>query len=137
MLAQMVGDDGRVQGIDMTQEQLEVAERGRAQQAEQYQNVSFTQGFIEDLPFEDESFDLVVSNCVVNLSPSKESVFSEAFRVLRSGGEMYFSDVYASRRVPQHLREDEELFGECISGRSTGMTFCTLLVRAGLAIHGS
>lgn len=69
---------------------------------------------ISDLP--SESFDVIVSNCVVNLSPDKRAVLSEAYRLLKPGGEMYFSDVYSSQRVPAALKKDPVLWGECLSG---------------------
>jgi SAM-dependent methyltransferase len=82
-------------------------------------NVDFRKGYIEDLKelaIEDNSVDVVISNCVVNLSPDKSPVFSEIFRVLKPGGELYFSDVFAGRRVPEELRSDPVLRGECLSG---------------------
>lgn len=119
----LVGEQGRVIGVDMTQEQLEVARRHSAYMAEQFgyarSNVTFHQGYIEDLrtaDLADNSVDVVISNCVVNLSPDKPRVLSEIFRVLKPGGELYFSDVFSDRRVPAHLRSDEVLYGECLSG---------------------
>ena len=81
-------------------------------------NVKFIESHIEDLSIiPDESFDVIVSNCVVNLSPDKKAVLSEAYRLLKPGGEMYFSDVYSSQRVPTLLKKDPVLWGECLSGR--------------------
>lgn len=82
-------------------------------------NVAFHQGYIEkldELPLEDASFDVIVSNCVLNLAMDKPAVLREAYRLLKPGGEMYFSDVYADRRVPEALRADPVLYGECLSG---------------------
>ncbi|RMI04809.1 MAG: methyltransferase domain-containing protein, partial [Calditrichaeota bacterium] len=82
-------------------------------------NVDFRHGYIEDLRavgIEDNSVDVVISNCVINLSPDKPAVFSEIFRVLKPGGELYFSDVFAGRRVPEHLKDDPVLYGECLAG---------------------
>jgi len=119
--SQLVGPKGRVVGGDMTPEQLDVAKAHKEWHAEKfgYSNVDFKLGFIErlnELGLEDSSFDVIVSNCVINLSPDKEAVLREAYRLLKPGGELYFSDVYSDRRVPQKLREDSVLWGECISG---------------------
>jgi arsenite methyltransferase len=123
LLSKLVGEHGRVIGIDMTAEQLAVAERHREfhRQAFGYKqsNVRLVAGYIEDLESADiasNSVDLVVSNCVVNLSPDKRRVFQEIFRVLKPRGELYFSDVFAGRRVPAPLREDPVLLGECLGG---------------------
>lgn len=123
LLSRMVGEGGRVIGIDMTPEQLAIGIRHRDWQAERYghatSNVSFVEGTIEqlgDCGIGDASIDVVVSNCVLNLSPQKEDVFAEIFRVLKPGGELYFSDVFADRRIPLELRADPVLLGECLSG---------------------
>ena len=82
-------------------------------------NVDFRSGYIEnlaDMGIADNSVDVVISNCVINLSPDKRAVFAEIFRVLRPGGELYFADVFAGRRVPEYLKEDPVLHGECLAG---------------------
>jgi len=123
ILAQLVGEDGYVVGVDMTDEQLDVADKHIEWHQEQFgykhSNVEFMQGYIErldELGLQDESFDIIVSNCVINLSPDKESVLKEAYRLLKPGGELYFSDVYSDRRVEKALVEDPVLYGECLSG---------------------
>ena len=123
VLSQWVGEKGRILGIDMTEEQLEIAQKHEAYHADKFgfaeKNTEFKLGYIErlnELELQDNSFDIIVSNCVINLSPDKESVLREAFRVLKPGGELYFSDVYADRRVPQQLINDPVLYGECLSG---------------------
>lgn len=123
ILSKLVGEKGRVIGIDMTPEQLAVAEKHREYHREKFgykkSNVHLVSGFIEDLRGADlapESVDLVVSNCVMNLSPDKRRVFAEVFRVLKPGGELYFSDVFAGRRVPEPLTRDPVLLGECLGG---------------------
>ena len=138
ILSRLVGERGRVLGVDMTREQLEVAEAHRDWHARRYgfqrSNVEFLTGIIEDLAalgIENDSVDVVVSNCVVNLSPDKDRVFSEIFRVLKPGGELYFSDVFADRRIPQELREDPVLLGECLSGALYTQDFRRLLARNG------
>jgi len=123
LLSRLVGPDGQVIGVDMTDEQIEVARRHidyhRLKYGHSESNVVIKKGYIEDLKsleIESESVDLVISNCVINLSPNKEKVFSEIFRVLRPGGELYFSDVFSDRRIPKNLREDPVVLGECLGG---------------------
>jgi SAM-dependent methyltransferase len=135
-LAQMVGADGGVVGVDMTPAQLDVAKAHQAWHAEKFgfDNVAFHHGFIEkldDLPLEPESFDVIVSNCVINLATDKEAVLRGAYRLLKPGGEMYFSDVYADRRVPEAMACDEVLYGECLSGALYWNDFLTLAKAAG------
>lgn len=122
-LSRMVGPSGRVVGVDMTDEQLAVATRHIDHHTQAYgydaPNVEFHEGFIEklgDLDLEPGSFDIIVSNCVINLAMDKRAVLRGAYDLLKPGGEMYFSDVYADRRVPGALREDPVLYGECLSG---------------------
>uniref|UniRef100_A0A7S1RAS6 Arsenite methyltransferase n=1 Tax=Alexandrium catenella TaxID=2925 RepID=A0A7S1RAS6_ALECA len=119
----LVGEKGKVVGIDMTDEQLSVARQHAGEYCKKLgysePNLSFVQGHIEYLDkagLEDESFDLVISNCVVNLSPDKPRVLREVYRVLANGGEFYFSDVYADRRIPADVQAHQVLWGECISG---------------------
>lgn len=123
LLSRLVGESGRVIGVDMTEEQLAVAKQYSEWHAERYgyakSNVKFVQGYIEDLAaagIADNSIDVVVSNCVVNLSANKQQVLAEIFRILKPGGELYFSDVYADRRIPKALATDPVLLGECLGG---------------------
>lgn len=119
----LVGETGEVVGVDMTDEQLEVAIKHIDYHAKQFgyknPNVSFVKGNIEkldELPFEPESFDLIISNCVINLAADKNKVLKDAYNLLKPGGEMYFSDVYSDRRIPKSLQQDQVLWGECLSG---------------------
>jgi len=117
----LAGENGKVIGVDMTTEQLDIAKAHVNTQMKAFgyarPNVEFIQGFNEELiEIPGESVDVVISNCVINLSPDKEKVFSEIFRVLKPGGEFYFSDVFSDRRIPEHLRNDPVLYGECLSG---------------------
>jgi len=119
--SKLVGETGKVIGIDMTADQLEKARKYIDHHTSSFgyskPNVEFIQGVIEDLKeIKDASVDLIISNCVINLCPNKSKVFQECFRVLKQGGEFYFSDVYADRRIPKELQEDTVLWGECISG---------------------
>jgi len=138
LLAQLVGSQGQVVGVDMTPEQLAVANAHLGYHAEQFgfANVEFRQGYIENLDalgLSDASFDVIVSNCVINLSPDKDSVLREAYRLLKKGGELYFSDIYADRRLPAALREDELLYGECLGGALYWNDFHNLAKRHGFA----
>lgn len=121
----LVGRSGSVIAIDMTDEQLAVARQHQSFHARQFfddptaSNVDFRKGFIEDLGsagVEDASVDLVISNCVCNLSPQKAKVFAEVFRVLKPGGEFYFSDIYADRRLTSEAAEHPILISECLGG---------------------
>jgi len=121
--AQLVGESGEVVGVDMTQEQLDVANQYVDYHANKFgygkPNTRFLKGFIErleDLKLESNYFDIIISNCVINLSPDKPAVFREAYRVLKPGGELYFSDMYSDRRVPEQLAKDPVLFGEGLGG---------------------
>ena len=123
LAARLVGPDGFVLGVDMTEEQLDVAQRHQSAQMARFgfdrPNVDFRHGYIEKLQalgIEDDSVDVVISNCVINLSPDKRAVFAEIFRVLKPGGELYFSDIFADRRIPAHLTGHPLLYGECLGG---------------------
>lgn len=140
LLSALVGPRGRVIGVDMTPEQLEVATRHRDFHARAFghprSNVEFHHGFMEDLAplgIEDASVDVVVSNCVFNLSPEKPRLFREVFRVLKPGGELHFSDVVADRRVPVALRQDPVLVGECLAGAMYSEDLRRTLAQAGCA----
>jgi arsenite methyltransferase len=132
--ARLAGPSGHVIGVDMTKEQLDVAQRNLAPQMARFgyakPNVQFRLGYIEDLReigIDDNSVDVVISNCVVNLSPNKRAVFSEIFRVLKPGGELYFADVFAGRRVPERFHDDPVLRGECLAGAMYREDFRRLL----------
>jgi len=138
VVSKLVGPRGKVIGLDMTDEQLAVARRHQAHHATAFgfANTEFRHGFIEDLAgagITDASVDLVISNCVVNLSPDKPRVFREIFRVLKPGGELYFSDVFADRRIPEPLAQDPVLLGECLGGALYVEDFRRLMVRTGCA----
>ena len=132
--AKLVGEHGRVIGVDMTQEQLDVAQKYEEEQRRRFgyekSNVRFIKGYIEDLRsagIADSSVDVVISNCVINLS----KVFEEIWRVLKPGGELYFSDVFADRRIPMHLAVDPVLRGECIGGAMYYEDYRRIMVRCG------
>ncbi|CCK75213.1 similar to 2-polyprenyl-3-methyl-5-hydroxy-6-metoxy-1, 4-benz oquinol methylase [Oleispira antarctica RB-8] len=138
LLSALVGETGQVVGIDMTQEQLAIANEYKDFHAEQFQlsktNVQFIQGYLEtldELGLEESSFDIIVSNCVLNLSTDKLAVLQSAYKLLKPGGEFYFSDVYADRRIPQALQDDPVLYGECLSGALYWNDFLNLSKQAG------
>ncbi len=137
-LSQLVGGHGQVIGVDMTDEQLKVANDHLAYHADKFgfSNVQFLKGYIEkleELDLEPNSFDVIVSNCVVNLSTDKAAVLRGIHRLLKSGGEFYFSDVYADRRLSAELRDDPVLYGECLGGALYWNDFLTLAKANGFA----
>ncbi|KAK9785959.1 hypothetical protein WJX73_006538 [Symbiochloris irregularis] len=138
--AALVGQTGCVTGVDMTDEQLQVAQT----HSEEYcrslgyaePNLHFIRGRIEDLQaagISDSSVNLVISNCVINLSPDKPAVLREVYRVLKPGGELYFSDVYSDRRIPAAVQKHEVLWGECIAGAMYLEDFRRAALSAGFA----
>lgn len=138
VLAQMVGERGAIVGVDVTPEQLAVAREHVDWHQEKFgfarSNVSFLDGDItrlDELGLEPASFDVIVSNCVVNLVDDKAAVFQAARALLKPGGELYFSDVYADRRVPASLRHDPVLHGECLAGALYWNDFLRLAWGAG------
>ena len=137
-LAKLAGPKGRVTGVDMTPEQLAVAREHEAWHADAFGYKEPTTRFIEgdleklaDLDLEPGSFDLIVSNCVINLCADKPAVFRAAYDLLKPGGELYFSDVYADRRVPDALKEDPVLLGECLSGALYWTDFLAMAKQSG------
>jgi SAM-dependent methyltransferase len=117
LAAREVGETGRVVGVDMTPEMVEKARENAV--ANGSANVEFRLGEIEHLPVADGSIDVVISNCVVNLSPDKPRVFDEALRVLRPGGRLAISDVVLTATVPQEVRADPDSVASCVAGAST------------------
>jgi SAM-dependent methyltransferase len=118
LAAQKVGEAGRAIGVDMTPEMLALA-RGNAVKfftATGLANVEFRQGLIEDLPVEDAGVDVVISNCVINLSTDKPRVFREVYRVLKPGGRMIVSDIVLNRPLPESVRDSAGLYASCIAG---------------------
>lgn len=129
LAARQVGATGRVIGVDMTPEMLararQNAERGG------YANVEFREGLIEQLPVEDATIDVIMSNCVVNLSPAKELVYQEAFRVLKPGSRLAISDVVAYAPLPAAIREQLSLYSACIAGAAPIAELRAMLLAAG------
>ncbi len=138
--SKLVGENGFVVGVDMTENQLEVANKHIDYHTQKFNyskpNISFVKGNIENLEvlgLEKESFDLIVSNCVINLAQNKQKVLKDAFDLLKPGGEMYFSDVYADRRIPLDLQNNQILWGECISGALYWNDFLNFATKAGFS----
>lgn len=124
-----VGETGRVIGVDMTPEMIEKA-RSNARKGN-YTNVEFRLGEIERLPVEDHSVDAIISNCVINLSPDKQSVFRETYRVLKPGGRLMVSDLVLVRDLPEAVRESLEAYVGCLAGAAKKEDYLTGLKEAG------
>ena len=117
LAANELGDSGKVIGIDMTPDMISKS-RGNAAKAN-YKNVEFRLGEIEHLPVADNSVDVIMSNCVINLSPNKQQVFNDAYRVLKTGGRLAISDVVSSTDLPEEIKNDTTLYSACVSGASS------------------
>jgi arsenite methyltransferase len=117
LAANQVGKKGKVIGVDMTPKMISKARKNA--ERENYTNVEFRLGEIENLPVQDSSIDAIISNCVINLSPEKQKVFNDAYRVLNSGGRLAVSDVVATAELPEEMKNDMELYSGCVSGAST------------------
>ncbi|WP_108683329.1 methyltransferase domain-containing protein [Methyloceanibacter sp. wino2] len=138
ILSQLVGEGGSVTGVDMTAEQLATADAHRDWHAEKFgyakSNVRFLEGYLEKLDalnLEPGSFDVIVSNCVINLCMDKPAVLRGAYDLLKQGGELYFADVYCDRRLPDELRADPLLYGECLGGALYWNDFLPMAKQAG------
>lgn len=138
IVSKLVGEKGCAIGVDMTDEQIGTAIKYQEEQRERFgyktSNVIFKKGYIEDLKsldIKDNSIDVVISNCVINLSPAKEQVFQEIYRVLKPGGELFFSDIFVDRRMPEALVNDPVLHGECLTGAMYTEDFRRLMAKVG------
>jgi arsenite methyltransferase len=129
LASRLVGPRGRVVGVDMTPEMVALAERNARKQG--LDNVAFVQGEIESLPLPDALADVVISNCVINLSLDKPRVFREAFRILKPGGRFVVADHLATRPLPKALQQDSEAWSACISGAVTEAEYVAGLQAAG------
>lgn len=129
LAANRVGKDGRVIGVDMTPEMMAKA-RANAEKGG-YQNVEFRLGEIENIPAADNSVDAIISNCVINLSPDKKSVFREAFRVLKPGGRLMVSDIVLLKELPDFIRESVAAYVGCISGAMLKNDYLATIKQAG------
>ena len=138
LLSQLVGNSGQVIGIETSEDKLSIARNHLDYHMKAFgynkPNVTFHQGYIEDLKavgISDNSVDVVIFNCAINISPQKEKIFREIFRVLKPGGELYFSDIFADRRIPKHLSNDPTLLAECLGGAMYIDDFRRMLINIG------
>lgn len=129
LAANRVGESGHVIGVDMTPDMLKRA-RDNAEKGG-YTNVEFRQGEIEDLPVDGGSIDVIISNCVINLSPDKQAVFNEAFRVLSPGGRINVSDIVVTEKLPDFIRESETGYTGCIAGALLKEEYLGCIEKAG------
>ncbi|MCK5624846.1 arsenite methyltransferase [Candidatus Pacearchaeota archaeon] len=114
LAVQKVGKTGKVIGVDITEKMIEKAKANAKRYG--YENVEFKLGDIESLPLEDNSVDVIISNCVINLVPDKEKVFSESYRVLKKGGKIYVSDIVLLKELSEEQKKDEKLLSGCVAG---------------------
>ncbi len=129
LAAKMVGDFGWVYGVDMTPNMIELARKNQAKVGAS--NVEFRLGEIEHLPIDTDSVDVIISNCVINLSPDKDQVFREAFRVLRPGGRLQVSDIVWTKPAPEALKDDMEQWAGCIAGAMLEADYLAAIRAAG------
>ncbi len=130
LAANAVGPEGRVIGVDMTEDMIARA-RGNAEKGG-YENVEFRLGEIEDMPVEDEAVDVIISNCVINLVPSKQRAFAEAYRVLKAGGRLHVSDIVLDGELPAAVAGSDEAYVGCVAGAVSRETYLTAMEAAGL-----
>ncbi len=130
--AMNVTETGSVTGVDMTPAQVTKANGLAADNG--FHNVTFREGYIENLPFEPASFDVVISNGVINLSAEKDQVFEEAHRVLESGGRLVLSDIISEQRLPESIKTDADLWAACIGGAEQATDYTELLETAGFEV---
>jgi ubiquinone/menaquinone biosynthesis C-methylase UbiE len=129
LAAMKVGPTGQVIGVDMTPQMID---RARANKAKlKVENVEFRLGEIEHLPVADRSVDVVISNCVINLSPEKQQVFNETFRVLKPGGKLAVSDIVTDGQLPQELKNDLSAWAGCVSGALDAKDYISMIKKAG------
>jgi arsenite methyltransferase len=129
LAAKKVGSSGKVIGVDMTEEMVAIAEASALKHG--YKNVEFRLGEIENLPVEDETVDVIISNCVINLSPDKLKVFQEAYRVLKPGGRLMVSDLVTEGKLPEEIRKSYDAWAGCIAGALEKSAYLETIKRAG------
>ena len=129
LAAKKVGPKGKVIGVDMTEEMVQLAKENAERM--KVENVEFRLGEIENLPVEDGAVDVLISNCVINLSPDKDKVFGEAFRVLRPGGRMLISDIVSQGELPEEIRENLEMWAACVAGALDEKLYLQKIMNAG------
>lgn len=133
LAAKRVGANGKVIGVDMTEEMIAKAKENAGKHG--YSNVEFRLGDIEALPVDDNSIDIIISNCVINLAPDKLKVFKEAYRVLKSGGRMYISDIVLLGDLTQEQKNDEALIAGCVGGALMKDDYIAIIKESGLEVN--
>jgi len=129
LASKKVGKLGKVIGVDMTPEMIERAKSNAKKHS--FSNVEFKLGHIEDLPIEDETIDIIISNCVINLSPDKLKVFKEAYRVLKKQGKMYVSDIVLLGDLTNEQKNNPDLIAGCVAGAVKKDDYLSLIKKAG------
>ena len=124
-----VGSNGKIYGLDMTEEMIELANKNKAKMG--VSNVEFIKGYIEEIPLPNESVDVIISNCVINLSEDKERVISEMYRVLKPGGRIAIADIVMLKEIPESIKKHPDLWSSCISGSLTTEEYSRHLVQSG------
>jgi arsenite methyltransferase len=132
LASKKVGVNGKVIGVDMTPEMIEKAKRNSEKY--NYKNVEFRLGEIEELPIEDNSVDVIISNCVINLSPEKERVFREAYRVLKKDGKMFVSDIVLLGELKEEQKKDKNLLSGCVAGALLKEEYLKLIKNSGFNV---
>jgi len=133
LAARKVGENGKVIGVDMTKEMIDKAKKNAKKY--NYKDVEFKLGDIEDLPIEDNSIDVVISNCVINLAPDKDKVFAEAFRVLKEGGKLYVSDIVLLEELSDKQKKDKNLIVGCVAGALQKQDYLKKIKQAGFDVQ--
>jgi arsenite methyltransferase len=132
LAAKKVGDSGKVIGVDMTQEMIDKANANARKYGDK--NIEFRLGEIEKLPVENDSIDVAISNCVINLVPDKKKAFKEIYRVLKKGGKMYISDIVLLENLSEEQKNDKDLLSGCVAGALLKDDYLKIIQDAGFAI---
>jgi len=132
LAAKKVGESGKVIGVDMTEEMIAKAKENAEKNG--YENVEFRLGEIEKLPIEDNSIDVAISNCVINLVPDKKQAFKEIYRVLKNGGKIYLSDIVLLEKLPDEMKNNEELLAGCVGGALLKDDYLDIIKQAGFEV---
>lgn len=133
LAARRVKDSGKVVGLDMVPEMVEKAKANAEKYG--YKNVEFKLGEIENIPIENETVDIIISNCVINLSPDKDKVFEESYRVLENGGKMFVSDIVLLQELPEEIRNNKELLSGCVAGALLKDDYISKMEKAGFEVE--
>ena len=133
LASKRVGETGKVIGIDMTEEMVKRAEANAKKY--KYKNIEFKLGDIENLPIEDNSIDVIITNCVINLTPDKYKVFKEAFRVLKKGGKLYVSDIVLLGKLSDKQKNNKDLISGCVAGALQKEDYLKIIKDSGFKVN--